>query len=46
MATLAKDTKTTSNSSAEQAFSWEDPLLLSEMLSEDERLIVFFVVNS
>ncbi|MDC3067294.1 acyl-CoA dehydrogenase [Pseudomonadota bacterium] len=39
MATLAKDTKTTSNSSAEQAFSWEDPLLLSEMLSEDERLI-------
>ena len=39
MATLAKDTKTTSNSSAEQAFSWEDPLLLSEMLTEDERLI-------
>ena len=39
MATLAKDTKTTSNSSAEQSFSWEDPLLFSEMLSEDERLI-------
>ena len=39
MATLAKNTKPTSNSSAEQSFNWEDPLLLSEMLSEDERII-------
>ena len=39
MATLAKNTQTSPNSSAEQSFNWEDPLLLSEMLTEEERLI-------